>query len=243
MSAEERFKALFVPGRLQTLYHLARERRRGEQEIRLVPVLADRSRVSLDIGANKGVWSEALRPHSSSVHAFEPNPKIHEVLRRGIGSGVTVHDIALSDTSGSAELRVPRHRSGGYSNQGASLSTEKIGAAEYGSVVVDARRLDDLDLGEVGFIKIDVEGFELAVVEGARETLRRHRPNMVIEIEEKHTRRPIAELLGAVCAHGYQAFALDRGVLRRTSQIDLALRHSTPASRRDYIFNWIFLPG
>jgi FkbM family methyltransferase len=243
MSAEERFKALFVPGRLQTLYHLARERRRGEQEIRLVPVLADRSRVSLDIGANKGVWSEALRPHSSRVHAFEPNPKIHKVLRPGIGSGVTVHDIALSDTSGSAELRVPRHRSGGYSNQGASLSPEKIGAAEYGSVAVDARRLDDLDLGEVGFIKIDVEGFELAVVEGARETLRRHRPNMVIEIEEKHAKRPIAELLGAVCAHGYQAFALDRGVLRRTSQIDLAARHSSPASREDYIFNWIFLPG
>lgn len=241
MTVEERLKAVVVPGRLELKYHLARERAHGEQEIGLVPFLADRRRVSLDVGANKGVWSEALRCCSRQVHAFEPNPKIFRVLKRGLGPGVVAHQAALSDASGTAELRVPKGRRG-YSNQGASLSRVKIGAAEYGSVRVDVCRLDDLDLGDVGFMKIDVEGHEFAVLEGARETIRRCRPNMIVEIEEKHMKRPIAELLATVCSYGYEAHALDGGALRRASLIDLSARHSKAVGRDDYIFNWIFLP-
>lgn len=241
LSLEERLKALVVPGRIDLLYHLWRERRRGEREIGLVPFLADPTRLSLDIGANRGIWAEAMRRHSRGVHAFEPNPKIFRMLRRGLGPGVTAHPVALSDASGTAELRVPLG-SRGYSNQGASLSREKIGAAAYGSVVVETRRLDELGLGPVGFIKIDVEGFEQAVVEGARETLQRHRPALVIEMEEAHAKRPIAEQIAAVEAHGYEAFALDRGRLRRVAEIDLAARHAQGVRREDYIFNWIFLP-
>jgi hypothetical protein len=115
---------------------------------------------------------------------------------------------------------VPKGRRG-YSNQGASMNPEKIGRAEHRSMVVETRRLDDLDLGAIGFIKIDVEGHEGAVITGAAETLLRYRPNLVVEIEERHARRPITELLGAVCSHGYEAFALEQGVLRRAEQIDL----------------------
>jgi FkbM family methyltransferase len=238
---EERLAALLIPGRIELRWRLAQERRRGEPEIHLVPLLADRSRVSLDIGANRGVWAEAMQGCSAAVHAFEPNPKIFRMLRRGIGRGVTAHPIALSDRSGEAELRIPRGRRG-YSNQGASLSADKIGATAHRSVTVQARRLDDLALGPVGFMKIDVEGFELSVIAGASETLRRDRPNLVVEIEEKHTKRPVADMLAEVCAHGYEAFVLDRGTLRHTSQIDLRARHAEAASGTDYLFNWVFLP-
>lgn len=238
---EERLAALLIPGRIELRYRLAQERRRGEPEIHLVPVLADRARVSLDIGANRGIWAEAMRGCSAGVHAFEPNPKIFRMLQRGLGPGVTAHRIALSDSSGVAELRIPRGRRG-YSNQGASLSPTKIGAAAYGAVAVEARRLDEMELGPIGFIKIDVEGFELSVIAGAHETLRRHRPNLVIEMEERHMKRPIAAMLAEVCAHGYESFAVDRGTLRHTSQIDLAARHAQAARPEDYLFNWIFLP-
>lgn len=241
MNLEERLKALLLPARLQLRYQVAREHARGEAELRLVPFLADRHRLSVDVGANRGVWSEVLRRHSLGVHAFEPNPKIFRLLRRGAGKGVTVHRIALSDQQGTAALMVPRSARG-YSNQGASLNPEKIGGTEHRSVPVETCRLDDLDLGAIGFIKIDVEGHEMAVVAGAAETLRRDRPNLVIEIEEKHAHRPIGDLLGSVCAHGYEAFALDHGVLRRVAQIDLPARHSAAAGTRGYIFNWIFLP-
>lgn len=202
MNVEERLKALLLPARLQLNYQVALEKARGEAELRLVPFLSDRNRASVDVGANRGVWSEVLRRHSLCVHAFEPNPKIYRLLERGAGAGVTAYRIALSDRVGTGVLMVPKGKRG-YSNQGASLSSEKIGDVEYRSLTVEMKRLDDFDLGAIGFIKIDVEGHELAVIAGAAETLSRWRPNLVVEIEERHAHRPIAELIETVCAHGY----------------------------------------
>jgi len=241
LTLEERLKALFVPPRLALRYKVAREKASGEPELRLVPFLADRARISVDVGANKGVWAEVMRHVSREVHAFEPNPKIFKHLRRSAGAGVVSHNIALSNHSGRDELRVPRG-SRGYSNQGASLSATKIGDAAYRGVVVETRRLDDYDIGEVGLIKIDVEGHESEVIEGARATLDRYRPNLVVEIEEKHIKRPVMDLLTQVCSHGYEAFALDRGVLRPAARVSQCARQLPRAVGQKCIINWIFLP-
>lgn len=241
LSFEEKLKALFVPERLHLRFSLRKELQKGEHEIRLVPFLSDPHRVSLDIGANKGVWAEAMRRYATAVHAFEPNPKMFRLLEKGAAATVFASPVALSDVSGSAELRVPRG-SRGYSNQGASLSREKIGNQEYGAVQVETRRLDDMDLGDIGFIKIDVEGHELAVLAGAEATLRRCRPNLIIEMEEKHAKRPITDMIAEVCSYGYEGFALDGFQLRRASALDLATCHSRVPPGGRYIFNWIFLP-
>lgn len=241
VTLEERAKALLIPPSLALRWDLWRERRGGEREIRLVPQLADPARVSLDIGANRGVWTAALLPHSKAVIAFEPNPKLFAELSRRLGTSAAAHQIALSDEAGTAELRVPRRRKG-YSNQGATLAHASLNGTAYGAVQVRAARLDDLDLGDVGFIKIDVEGHELAVLRGATALLARCRPTLLIEMEEKHGRRPIAAMLADVRAHGYDAFALLGGALRPVESIDLARHHSAAASRADYIFNWVFRP-
>lgn len=239
---EEQLRAWIVPPRWHIRYETARALRRGERELAFLPFLVPAGSIAIDAGANKGVWSEVLRRRCKTVHAFEPNPKIFRILARGAGSGVEVHKVALSDRTGIAELRVPRNQGGNYSNQGASLSTIKVGDGAYGSVMIDARRLDDYGFDTVGFIKIDVEGFELAVLAGAANTLARCRPNLVVEIEEKHAKLPIADMLEAICAHGYEAFALVGGVLRRVAGLDLVAHHTAPARREDYVFNWIFLP-
>ncbi len=242
MNREERLKALLVPPALQRWYHVRRELRHGERELHLVPLLADPRRVSVDAGANRGVWTEMLRRHSRGVCAFEPNPKMFAELRRCARREVVTHPFALSDRTGSADLLVPRGAHG-YSNQGASLSARRIGDGRFGVVQVATRRLDDLDLGPIGFIKVDVEGHELAVLEGACATLRRDRPTLVVEIEERYNDRPIGELLRAVCDFGYFAMCLQRGRLCAASDVDLVACHSRPASRADYVFNWIFFPA
>ena len=242
MNVEERLKAAFVPPAWQRWYHVGREHRRGERELHLVPLLADPHRVSVDAGANRGVWTEVLRRHSRQVCAFEPNPKMYAELRRCARPEVRTFPLALSDRAGSGDLLVPQNDRG-FSNQGASLSAARIGDGRFGVVAVETRRLDDLDLGDIGFLKVDVEGHELAVLEGARETLRRHRPTMVAEIEERYHDRPIADLLAGVCSFGFQAFALHRGTLRPVGSLDLVACHSRPASRQDYVFNWIFFPA
>lgn len=242
MNLEERLKARFVPPALQRWYHVGRERRRGERELHLVPWLADPQRVSVDAGANRGVWTEVLRRHSRKVCAFEPNPKMFAELRRCARPEVAAYPFALSDRNGAAELLVPRNDRG-FSNQGASLSAARIGEGRFASVAVETRRLDDLGLGAVGFIKVDVEGHELEVLEGARDTLRRDRPTLVVEIEERYHASGIGELLRAICDFGYVALCLQRGRLRPVCDLDLVACHSRPASRADYVFNWIFLPA
>jgi FkbM family methyltransferase len=237
---EERLKDRLVPPRLYIRYRAWKELRRGEAEIRLLPFLVARDRVALDVGANKGVWTHFLSRLSRHVHAFEPNPKIFRVLKRGIARNVTAHQVALSNAAGTAEFRVPR-RKGGYSNQGGSLSAVNV-SESYATMQVETRRLDDLGIADVGFMKIDVEGFEATVLEGAVETLRRDRPVLVIELEESHTRQSLETLVAGVEAHGYRALALCRGVLTDLRRIDVEKHHRRAAVREDYIFNFIFLP-
>ena len=242
MTFEERLRWGIVPGRWTLRYRIWKEKRRGERELGLLPFLCPRGRVALDIGANIGVWSEEMRRCGAAVHAFEPNPKLFAMLRAGAApSGVTLHPIALSDRPGEAVLMVPRGRRG-YSNQGATLSAEKIGGREFGAVTVATARLDDLGIDDVGFIKIDVEGHELAVVAGAEKTIARWRPILIVELEERYTRRPIEEDLGRIAALGYDAFCLLDGVLTRADRIDLDRRHRNAVGSAAYVFNWIFLP-
>lgn len=241
LSLEERFKRTFLPPRWVLQYHIREEFRRGEAELRLVPFLANPKRVSIDIGANKGVWTEVLRPYSSKVVAFEPNPKLFDVLSRGLGANVEAHPVALSDQEGEGALLVPRGRRG-YSNQGASLNPARVAGREYRALNVATCRLDDMITDDVGFMKVDVEGHELAVLRGGASLIRRCKPNLIVEIEEVHTGRRMEDMLAEVCDMGYDCFALRNGCLTALKFIDLEVNHRNPAHRRDYIFNWIFLP-
>lgn len=114
-----------------------------------------------------------------------------------------------------------------------------------GIVDVEARRLDDLPLRDIGFIKIDVEGFEREVIEGARETLARDRPRLLIEIEEYHTRRPIEDDLAFVEGLGFRGYFLKQHeVLTPLSSFDPDAQHRKAHNRDrlNYVYNFIFLP-
>jgi FkbM family methyltransferase len=239
-SLEERVRRAVVPAGVRLDYLVDRELRRGERELALLPFLAPRGKVALDIGANKGVWAAMLRRLGCDVHAFEPNPKIYRELERALKGKAHLHALALSDESGEADFLIPKYRRG-YSNQHGTLSRVRVDG-EHGVVRVATRRLDDLGLEGVGFMKIDVEGFESAVIRGAARTIERDRPNLVVELEERHTKRPIEALIGEVTALGYDGYALVDGALTRWERVDLQRRHREPATRADYIFNFIFLP-
>lgn len=236
-SFEEKLKGLLVPPKLYIHFRAAKELRKGERELHLLPLIVPRHKVALDIGANKGVWAYCLSKICPQVHAFEPNPKMYQILKRGAAANVKTHPIALSDQSGTAELRVPKGTKG-YSNQGASLSEFKVDG-EFMSVSVESKRLDDMDFGEVGFIKLDVEGFELSVLKGAAKTIERDHPVMLIEMEARHTGRPLDEMIREVEAYGYTAYALSDDGLQT-----FARTHN--GNHRDhhgkYLFNFVFLP-
>jgi FkbM family methyltransferase len=238
-SFEERIKYTLIPARFYMWRLLRKHLRKGEPELKFLPQIVPRDRIAIDIGANKGVYTHFLARLCQSVEAFEPNPKIYRILTRTLPTNVVTHQVALSDLTGTAELIVPMY-GGGFSNQTASLNPRKRNEGA-GVVKVAQRTLDSYCFANVGFIKIDVEGFEAAVLAGAHETILRERPIMQVELEEQHTGLSIEQCLTGVTELDMEAFFLRDGALRPISEFD-------PAKNRDlckkpgYINNFIFKP-
>ena len=73
-----------------------------------------------------------------------------------------------------------------FSNVGASLNSRKKDR-QHGTVMIETRTLVSFNFTNVGFLKIDVEGFERTVLNGARDHIARARPTILVEMEEGHT--------------------------------------------------------
>ena len=175
------------------------------------------------------------------VYAFEPNPKMFAILDAARPSNAEARQIALSDRTGMASLKVPRSARG-FSNQHASLESNWAGAMEFGVVEVATARLDELGLEPVGFIKIDVEGHEPAVIDGAAGLIARDRPTLLVELEERHSDRSIEASIAQVEALGYDAFVFKNGAQRPIGEFDPQVDHRDAVETPAYIFNFIFKP-
>lgn len=177
-----------------------------EEEMLALRHLVPTGGVCLDIGASYGTYAVLLARlvgPDGLVHAVEPRPR-SRLLLRGVrrlltAGNVTVHDVALSDEDGWAELVTPRRRWGipvpGRSYlRGPSGDTDghEYGGGERVSPVVLAsldRFAEVLSLPRLDLVKVDVEGSELAVLRGGEKTLLRYRPALLCEVEERHTSR------------------------------------------------------
>lgn len=162
--------------------------------MQLVASLCDPHRVSLDIGADLGEFTIAMAASSRSVIAFEPRPAQARDLAAmfdAVGAAVRVEAVALSDEPGTIAMRVVESEPG-RSTIDTDNSLGDLTGDQIRVIDVPVKRLDDLNLDDVGLVKIDVEGHELAVLRGAAETLARNRPAIVVEAEERHHRGAVA---------------------------------------------------
>lgn len=242
LTLEERLKRALVPPRAELKRIVAREKRRGEAGLRLLPFLLDPERAALDIGANRGIWAHEMAQACELVWAFEPNPKLYAFLERAADPVVTCKAIALSDEDGEAELLIPGEH-GRYSNQGASLNPDKVGDRAHMTVRVETARLDTLNPPPTGLMKIDVEGHERAVLDGALGLIERDKPTLIIEIEERHTGRDLDGELDFVESLGYRTLALRDGRLIGRAALDIDRDHRARAGKPGYVNNFVFLPG
>jgi len=244
LSFGDTLRAWLVPDRLYLWDKHRRYLASGEPEIHLLSLLASPERTSLDVGAFKGVYSYALMRYSARVHSFEPNPKVCAILARrlrGMSAKVTVHQLALSNATGTAELRVPVSGSR-FEHPRASLSRTAV-RERFGTTTICTSRLDDLAIENIGFIKIDAEGFEREVLEGARSTIDRDRPNLLIEMDEAHTGVPLPKMISFVEDLGYECIVLLHGSLMPFAMLDIELHHRHAPHRKDFVNNFIFLPN
>lgn len=208
---------------LVVLIHLIIRRMVRDPVLWAIERLIRRGDVVLDIGANRGVYTYRMAKlvgKSGHVHSFEPGPKLNTlaaVCRRLYN--VTIYGLGLSNRKGKAILRIPLD----HGIRLDPLATLEASAGASSSVVVEVARLDDLDLRphpSVSFVKCDVEGHELAVINGAEATLRNHMPLLLIEIDQRLTAGPIEATFDRLKEFGYQGFAVRRDGLRPLHQFD-----------------------
>ena len=123
----------------------------------------------IDIGAWWGPWSIWWQDKATSVEIFEPNKDILPKLVNNVGTfkNCTIHRTALGDRHGSVSMQCADH-SGTYH------ITEPKGD-------IEIKTLDSFQFDNVDIIKIDAEGYELPVLEGAKDTILRNRPWIQIE--------------------------------------------------------------
>ena len=219
----------------------------GEWELKALPAYVPRSRIAIDVGGNIGVYSYHLGRLARAVVTFEPNPVFAERLKR-TGLAGRLEEVALSDRSGTAELRIPLWRGEACAGMGSLEAGAVPGSILAETVRVPARRLDDYEFSDVGFIKIDVEGHEERVLEGGRQTLARERPALLIEIEDRHNPGGL-ERVGSFLTD-YEGYFFTEGRRRPLSDFDPAI-HQRPEdldaayeARRQspYVNNFLFLP-
>ena len=132
--------------------------------------LTDRGEHALDVGANIGCMTSVLAFRcglEGVVAAFEPHPDVCRRLRQNVAGWpesdrIEVRQIAVGDHPGSAQLVEPVGFSGNAG--GATLAGQRVGAP----IDVQVERLDDVlaETAVTAVAKIDVEGFELAVLRG-----------------------------------------------------------------------------
>jgi FkbM family methyltransferase len=128
--------------------------------------------VALDIGANVGLWSRDLVKSFDRVIAFEPVAVFRECLEQNVtGANFEVRPIALGDQDTMGTMIITEDNSG-HSH----LDPNTMGAGD-----VQVVRLDNLNLHDINYIKIDCEGYEYRILQGAEQTIRRCRPIVVIE--------------------------------------------------------------
>lgn len=133
-------------------------------------------RMAVDVGAHVGFWSMHLAKRFKSLQAFEPIDEHRQCWLRNMaplrsaGNNAILWSCALGAEKGTARFTIPPGSSGGTHISG------------HGGVDdIEVRTLDSFEFADVDFMKLDCEGAELAVLQGAAETLKRCRPCVIVE--------------------------------------------------------------
>lgn len=223
--------------------------RKVEPEFLWIQDVLDKDAVFMDVGANVGAYIYVLEKHlkPENIYAFEPNPQLFRRLNR-LFPKVNLNAVALSDISTVAEFKIPVINGEKVHTRG-TLQTSIKEKNEEKTIIqkVQVKPLDDLNLSlkKLDFIKIDVEGNEMQTLRGARKTIQKFQPILMVEMEQRHHHDDLWSLITEIAGWGYTANYLDRQTLKPQLLTEEFLAQQNPdqvKNYKDYINNIIFLP-
>jgi FkbM family methyltransferase len=204
----------------------------------------------VDIGASKGLYSFRAAPWSKSVLAFDPRFKKNHEFRRishSIFDNIEIYDCGISDESGTVGFTEE------LGDLGRShLSSLGINKSDFSrNMIIEVHTLDSFNLKKISMIKIDVEGAELKVLDGAIQTLARERPVVLVESERRHNPDCPEKMFTFFLDIGYKGFFFcdsswlplaDFAVERHQRSEHTPVQEANYQKFEIYINNFLFLP-
>jgi FkbM family methyltransferase len=210
----------------------------------------------MDIGCHKGAylhWLQLRVGVTGKVIAFEPQPTLHSYLQNIISNvqnytNVQLHPYALSNKHGKLDFFVPKGKTN--TSPGATLNTQKNEQEDCTILQVEVRCVDDFinDItNKLSFIKIDVEGHELELLQGAQATISKYHPIVLIELEARHCSiERVMEVFNLIQQHGYNGFFFNQHDLLPLAEFNFDVHQKQTGNRywanADYCNNFVFEP-
>jgi FkbM family methyltransferase len=185
-------------------------------------LVGTKNRVFYDVGANYGYYCLKFASNASQIYAFEPVSRTHDVLVKNIQrnnlTNITAYKLGLSDQKSSREIYLY-----GTSTMNSlflrSTSWNPSVHPLVGQEVIDLVTLDDLiqdeRLNPPDLMKIDVEGGELYVLKGARKTIKKYQPVLLIEYVEaqfKDAGYSNSDLLRELMINNYAIYGISKDI-------------------------------
>jgi FkbM family methyltransferase len=217
----------------ERILHVIHEIRGENPEYPMMRSVLSAGDVFIDVGANFGTFSllaSRLVGSSGRVFAIEPQSRLTEMLSQSLAmshiDNCTVMPVACGSRTGTMKLLVPQNDSGR-----AGFFKGFSGRARHTHSDVTVMPLDELlesiDGSRRMLLKVDVEGSEFDVLEGARKIIAARRPAIMIEINQwsaSSAGKSPGELLDLLTALGYKSFATSQSfpATLDISQIDLS---------------------
>lgn len=179
--------------------------------------------IALDIGANIGIYTRYLAKNFNRVESFEPIQQAYKYIESLDLKNVKLHKVALSNKQGKNFINVPVKS--GVSRLGNS-SIENLTDKKYQDIQkspIKTELLDYYNYQKIDFIKIDVEGHELKVLEGGKKTIKRLKPLLLIEIEQRHlpSHLSINDVFNYIKDMGYDGYFLYHNVITPINNFNL----------------------
>lgn len=238
------FKKFFFPEGFLLKRRLQRSiKRNDEQEINLVKKFIKSGTDSIDVGVYRGVYSYEMSKYSEKVHSFEPNPIIFKYINKNLKKfikNIHLYNFALSNQNKTINLKIPIRNSNSnkeifeeYYEMGKATIHNENNFENYENFEIQTKTIDELSFdNKISFIKIDVEGHELEVIEGAKNTIKKDKPILLVEIEKQYTKKEVAESINFINSLGYKSYFFNKKDLKSTTELN----------NLDLFNNFIFFP-
>lgn len=233
------------------LFHRAYKYQKSDiGEIKFIKSSIKKGDTVFDIGAHKAGYLYFIKKQvgpTGQVFAFEPQSNLYNYLTKLKAvfnwENVTLEHLALSNNAGQAQLYLPTEEKGKTSSPGATISANENDA---NFISLEKVTTTSLDLYCAvhniipNFLKIDVEGNELNIFKGGIETLKKHKPKIIVEIESRHIgKEKVLETIQFLESIGYKGSFVKGLDYLPVSGFSFDI-HQNRADKQHYCNNFIF---